>query len=390
MGIFSALTAFGWMGVDIFFVLSGFLITSILDQQRGEEHYFRNFYMRRLLRLAPLYYFLFALMLVLTPRLHIHWQPLHLWMLFYGANFVLSFHPELAQIGPFQGFHLWSLSVEEQFYLIWPWMVGGRWSRRSLRWICIAGIIAAPLVRFALLHARVSPLWAYTSLPARMDSLLLGALLALIPRPSLRTAHLAGGAALLALGAVVWAEHSAFFESWPMQGVGYSALGVLAASALAMSLNPRAVANRIFSTRVLRFYGKYSYGLYLWHYLFLRQDKELGVWMERHLSSVRLAGLASFAVMLLGSTLVAVLSYRLIEQPFLRLKHAFSSETPALVSNRDGKEARGGKAVEPELQAAPGLDRVEDGLVVEGVLVGPAGGVGSPVDGESGLALVEG
>jgi peptidoglycan/LPS O-acetylase OafA/YrhL len=353
-GVFAIPASFGWMGVDIFFVLSGFLITSILDQQRGADHYYRNFYVRRLLRLAPLYYFLFLLMLVLTPWLHIHWQPSHLLLAFYCANYVLPLNSEVAKMGPFQGFHFWSLSVEEQFYLIWPWIVGSRLSRQTLRWICVAGIILAPLVRLALLHARVSPAWAYTSLPTRMDSLLMGALLALIPRPSLRTARWTTVFSVLSLGIVVRAGHSAFFQSRPMQGVGYSVLAVLAASILTLSLYPTTMAYRIFSTKILRFYGKYSYGLYLWHYLFLKQYDAFRIWVERKIPSVPLAGIVSFTIMLLVSTLIAVLSYRFIEQPFLRRKLAFSSERP--ISVRERQEARRSETTKPELQTAPSFD----------------------------------
>src|SRR5262249_22300996 len=147
----------GWMGVDIFFVLSGYLITSILLEQRGEAHFFRNFYMRRVLRLFPLYYFLFLVAAVLTPFLHVHWRPAHLALMFYGANVVLPFDNSIGSLGPLNLFHVWSLSVEEQFYLIWPWLVGSSLSKGTLRRVCLAGIVAAPVLRLVLLYGHAQP-----------------------------------------------------------------------------------------------------------------------------------------------------------------------------------------------------------------------------------------
>ena len=322
-GLAGMLASTGWMGVDIFFVLSGYLITSILFEQRGAEDYFRNFYMRRVLRLFPLYYFLFFFALVLTPFLYIHWRLLQLPMLFYGANLVLPFDNSLGWVGPFNLFHVWSLAVEEQFYLIWPWIVGGRWSRETLRRVCLAGVVAAPLLRLALLALHVEPWFIYQSLPTRMDSLLMGALLALSPLPSLRAARAVGGAALMALGVSVWAGHSAFFLGRPMQGLGYSALACLAASVLTMSLYPATMAHQICSWKVLRFYGRYSYGLYLWHYLFMQQFGALNAWVTQHIRTQLAAAAVSISLILLCSTAIAMASYRLLEQPFLRLKRRF-------------------------------------------------------------------
>lgn len=317
------LASMGWMGVDIFFVLSGYLITSILYEQRGTQHYFRNFYMRRLLRLFPLYYFLFLFALALTPFLHIHWRLRQLPLLFYGANVVLPLDNSLGWLGPFTVFHTWSLAVEEQFYLVWPWIVGGHWPRETLKRVCVAGVAVSPLLRLGLLALHVQPWWIYQSLPTRMDSLLMGALLALSPLPSLRTAHVLGGVALIIFGVLVWAGHSAFFLARPIQGLGYSALACLAASVLTMSQYPTTIAHRICCSRVFRFYGRYSYGLYLWHYLFLQQFGELNIWVAQRVYTPSLAAAVSFSLILLCSTAIAVASYRLLEQPFLRLKRRF-------------------------------------------------------------------
>src|SRR5260370_1815186 len=281
VGYLGVLASCGWIGVDIFFVLSGFLITSILYEQRGAENYFRNFYMRRLLLLLPLYYFLLLGSFLLTPLFHIHWKLGHLAMLFYGANFVLPFDSSLSIIGPFDFFHVWSLEVEEQFYMIWPWLVGSRLKRGKLQNICLAGIFVAPALRFLLLHVDVQPWFIYQSLPTRMDSLLVGAALALIPLPSLRTARIVGAAALLVYGLLTWWGHSMFFLSRPIQGAGDRALALRSGSLLVLSCCPTTIVHRVCSWSVLRFYGKYSYVLYLWHYLFSKSFGILTVWVQR-------------------------------------------------------------------------------------------------------------
>jgi peptidoglycan/LPS O-acetylase OafA/YrhL len=310
--------------VDIFFVLSGYLITSILYEQRGREHYFRNFYMRRVLRLFPLYYSLFLLALTLTPLLHIQWMPAHLAMMFYGANLVLPFDGSMRWLGPFNLFHLWSLAVEEQFYMLWPWLVGSTLSKETLRRVCITGVVGAPLLRLAMLHADVRPWLIYQSLPTRMDSLLIGALLALMPLPSLRTARITAVVASGGLALVIWQGHSTYFLARPMQGLGYSALACLSAAVMVMSLYPATITSRMCSWKVLRFYGRYSYGLYLLHYWFSRVFRAMQSWFAQHVSVSLIGGLLGFGLILLFSTLLAMASYRWIEQPFLRLKGQFA------------------------------------------------------------------
>src|SRR6202795_1240617 len=112
----------GWMGVDLFFVLSGFLITGILTKSVGLPRYFRNFYIRRSLRIFPLYYGVLLLLLALTPLLHLEWHRGHLTYLVYCQNIGGVLNPiEIEYLQPSVNLsHLWSLAVEEQYYLLWP------------------------------------------------------------------------------------------------------------------------------------------------------------------------------------------------------------------------------------------------------------------------------
>ena len=187
----------GWAGVDLFFVLSGFLITGILYDAKGQSHYFRNFYARRTLRIFPLYYGILVVELLILlvikfgfPHawLHLHnpqklWAAMP-WLWTYTTNIGQSFfHLHTVLEG-----HFWSLAVEEQFYLVWPLLVF------LLPWhglikACAALVVTAFLVRAAL-AANASSFAAYSLTPCQFDALGLGALAALLVRDKARYAML--------------------------------------------------------------------------------------------------------------------------------------------------------------------------------------------------------
>ena len=171
--------AWGWTGVNVFFVLSGFLITGILFDARNDLHRVRNFYLRRTLRIFPLYYGLFFSLLLLSPTMHWRWDRLWAaWPLYLG-NFLRFTSPlalvprsalELAadahltspllpRSEVYLG-HLWSLCVEEQFYLVWPWVVFLVRDRRKLLALCAAAVLLGPIFRL-FLQAK-APAWMLT------------------------------------------------------------------------------------------------------------------------------------------------------------------------------------------------------------------------------------
>lgn len=156
LGVFGLVGSFGWTGVDAFLVLSAYLITSILYRQRGSNGFFQRFYTRRALRLFPLYYFILLVTLALTPFLHIHWRLGHLPFFLYATNIVLPLDQSLGGLGPLNFRHLWTLALEEQFYLVWPWFVGSRLSRSTLVTICWIGIAAALCLRIWMVHHDVN------------------------------------------------------------------------------------------------------------------------------------------------------------------------------------------------------------------------------------------
>jgi peptidoglycan/LPS O-acetylase OafA/YrhL len=161
---------YGWAGVDVFFVLSGFLITGILYDSQDAPHRVRNFYIRRTLRIFPLYYGVLLAILLLTPWMRWAWSWQWIaWPLYLG-NFLRFLYPHMNNrfVGAFADAqllskarpgltlylgHFWTLCVEEQFYLVWPWIVFTVRDRRKLMAICAGCIVAVPVARtIALAH----------------------------------------------------------------------------------------------------------------------------------------------------------------------------------------------------------------------------------------------
>ncbi len=185
--VLDKVTGLGWAGVDLFFVLSGFLITGILVDTRGAPNALRNFYARRVLRIFPLYYaFLVALFIVL-PALHHVRSPQYVWLrasqgwfwLYLTNVWVLLRNGVAASL--FGTAHLWSLAVEEQSYLLWPAVVLACGRRGTLA-ACAAALGLSPLLRLLMFREGVSPYVMYTFTFSHLDGLAFGAALALVIR----------------------------------------------------------------------------------------------------------------------------------------------------------------------------------------------------------------
>lgn len=213
----------GTYGVNIFLVLSGLLITGVLLDASHHTHRFRNFYIRRSLRIFPLFYGVWLLLLLLTPWLHIEWNRRAVLYPLYLGNFIRLLVPdaashaallELVCVRPhlhapstrflFVVSHLWSLCLEEQFYLVWPFVVYTVRSRRTLLRICCVSILLVPVVRVISLHlAPGDPLALWELTPLRFDEFLLGALGALLLRSSFRSRLLAAATPVFLVGAAI-------------------------------------------------------------------------------------------------------------------------------------------------------------------------------------------
>ena len=314
----------GWLGVDLFFVLSGFLITGILLDGKGGKHYFRNFYARRILRIVPLYY---AALLILFLCYRGSGSFVLLGC-FYLTNFASLFSVPML-FGP-----LWSLSVEEHFYLLWPGLV--RFTSKRMLALIAAGIVIISPVARALAFGSVEVMDIYYFSFFRFDGLAWGALLALSFRSPwwnernqrwVATACFGCGAAMIACGLPFGILSRERFTGTVLL---YTAAQLVFAGMIAAALNARSTSlTKLLSRRLLTWCGDMSYCFYLvhvfcfhaWDWLLVR----LGMNVEGMIGTLGNVALRA----LIGTILsfgIAALSWRYFESPVLRLKKHFAAE----------------------------------------------------------------
>ena len=335
------LANYGIWGVDLFFVLSGFLITGLLYDSKGSARYFRDFYVRRTLRIFPLYSGVLAalfLFLPLSPTSYpaalaesAHHQA---WLWLYASNVYLAIHR--GWVLPYVG-HFWSLAVEEQFYLVWPIVVLS-FGRRSLLGICVVVTILALALRGALSYAGAGYVAQVVLTPCRFDALCVGGFLALAVRAVglervARTARWALGPLLgLVLLASVWNAVWGTLSDvvLPLRG---TLIALTFGSLLVASLAAKTtgVLSRLLRSRVMCFLGTRSYGLYVFHGIIA-----YGMAEHRALLDALGARIGSGAALLTAaaagtgaSILVDAASYEWFEKPFLRLKSRLAPSSAA-------------------------------------------------------------
>lgn len=327
-----------WIGVDLFFVLSGFLITGILYDTRHDSHFFKRFYARRSLRIFPVYYGTALVLLLLTPFLKLVWQPRQAWFLLYMGNWIANSHFELYDIPSLHGpawrifiGHLWSLCVEEQFYLLWPPLVWLVRDRIKLIWVAAGASLAALALRWWwCLHIPDPDRWIIRALPFRVDTLLFGALLALVLRGPNADAWQRAMKWVFLLGTAV--SVAIFAVSRPQAGillmtVGLSAIAAASTGLIGMTLVEGSRTFRFFYWKPARLLGKYSYGYYIFNRLFGPAWVALLVVLMRWTHSMAIAGAIALPLNYILTFIVAKLSYDWFEVRFLRWKKNFEYDS---------------------------------------------------------------
>jgi peptidoglycan/LPS O-acetylase OafA/YrhL len=327
---------FGWMGVDLFFVLSGYLITDLLLESRENKNYFRNFYMRRVLRIFPLYYLVLILFFTLSPFLfsqkdagstYSYYNENKAWFWTYFQNWLLV--TKGAPPVPFLA-HFWSLAVEEQFYIFWPVLIFFFKKYSQLKKIILGLIAFAVIIRyFTWMQYSHEVEVFYCNTITRMDSLLMGSLLAvhLKEGKTISLGFIRGSiacfVALIITSLILFGnikQDNALFPT-----IGYTISAVFFTSLLYVLLktkfNPLGWIRHF---KILSYLGKISYGIYVFHipiYLILSTQltRILATsFPPRFDEALLISGLS--VLLTIG---MASLSFYIIERPILRLKKHF-------------------------------------------------------------------
>ena len=327
----------GWIGVDLFFVLSGYLITNILLRDKGNPHYLRSFYIRRFLRIFPMYYGFLFVVLVLVPRIRPFHSPVmigaardQIWLWTYSLNLtgLLGAHPNLEAFGPF-----WSLAVEEHFYMAWPLAVL-LLSRRNIAVASFICMIGSLLLRIALWLSHGDPNTTYTFTLCRLDGLAAGALIAIaMQRQDWRMrlvpiAKIVGvlSAALL-LG--IFIRYGSWWADPPIPLIGYSLLALAFGSAIILAITSRGgVVVRALDSGFLKLFGKHSYSIYVLHY-----PLQPIIWSHVYFTRLETRGSVAPAAIVANILEIAVLlvlsllTWHLWEKHFIGLKDKFAPVT---------------------------------------------------------------
>lgn len=324
----------GYVGVDVFFVISGYLITGIVWREVSEQRFtFKSFYLRRIKRLLPaLVVVVFATMVlasaVFTPRDYIALAESLRWVLtglgnFYFLDVTQSYFAAEAELLPL--IHTWSLAVEEQFYVLWPpalllvSLLARRFNHGQLA--VLAAVLFVLALALSEYLARQSVAAAYYLLPARVFELMLGGLLAVYGKRIRRPGDtLLSLVSLVGLGLIFWSAFTLTRESiFP----GMNALWVCLGTALVIyagDAGERALSYRVLSLRPIVFVGLISYSLYLWHWPLVTLANYL---------NLALGGFTGLLI-ILASLLLAWLTWQLVEQPVRSQKRW--NFAPALVA----------------------------------------------------------
>jgi peptidoglycan/LPS O-acetylase OafA/YrhL len=324
-----------WSGVDLFFVLSGFLIGGILLDNRHSANYFQVFYVRRVCRIFPLYFlvlFVFLVQIAPTTTTTLCWLVTLLSYATFTQNFTMAFHNNFGSWMEVT----WSLAIEEQFYLILPFVIL-YCDPRKLPWFLIGAVVATPLLRLALnywygAHDGVGFLAVYVLTPCRMDALLLGVICAWILRQQkLRQFLLIERARVILYAALATLLMGAACPSWSSFGMstfGYSWMALLYFCFLLIVVTQKSgLLHSIASNGLLQRLGLIAYGVYLLHQGILELTH--GLFLHHAPTIANLVdALVTLLALLLTLSLAAV-SYKWFEKPIVAMGHALKYQGSA-------------------------------------------------------------
>ncbi|MCL6524164.1 MAG: acyltransferase [Thermoflavifilum sp.] len=334
------ITRLGWVGVDLFFVLSGFLITGILLDTKYSKGYYKNFIVRRVLRIFPLYYLVLCILFIFIPLVglekirgqnFIFYSHHQQWFWLYMQNWLFSIKgfPENHSL-----VHFWSLAVEEQFYIFWPIIIYILPRRFFL-------LVTTSLIIFSILfRLKLGQFWSlnytypYLSTLSRMDALLVGGIIAYLIRyqKSILEKTIPFIMVLAVCGSIMGIfiiKSASFLRLYPI----YTLFDISFACMLVYSLTiKKNLCTIVFQSSALQFLGKYSYGIYVYHYILYEM-------VAMHFFKVNTTNgipeINYIQILILGICIVLIsigiswISYRFWEKPFLGMKKYFYPTSPS-------------------------------------------------------------
>ena len=327
-------------GVDLFFVLSGFLITGILLRTKSAQNYFYSFYGRRVLRIFPVYYLVLTLCVIIghfSAIIASELPPGTAWKLsyfFYLQNWPVFWHGHKVMTGLWGAY--WSLAVEEQFYFVWP-LVILLFSEKAILRLCYIALPCALLLRIFLYFSYFDHQFGLMQFtPSRVDGLLMGAICSIymfshkrpVPMGWIIACGSLGSCIMLYIFVFHWQEVTGA-DKW-YGTVGVTGVALLATALVALSQHKIFFIRRLLSLRWLQASGKYSYGAYVYHlililglrhYVIARLTLKPGLGIHFGILAKCLAAMIEIVCVFI----VAKASYDWFETPFLRLKSRFKA-----------------------------------------------------------------
>lgn len=327
---------FGWMGVDLFFVLSGFLITELLLHSVGTRHYFRNFFARRMLRIFPVYYAVLLVFFLASPVLFKQKDPQSTYAYFNENKFWFWIYIQnwlMVKKGPAPVpylTHFWSLGVEEQFYLFWPFVLFCFRRLSQLKTVIIGLILFAIGLRlFVSLSYPNTVESYYCNTLTRMDSLLVGCLLAVHLKQGKKVSSLLIKNILICFGLLITA--SLVFcgnlkrENFLFSTVGYTLTAIFFAAVLYCVLHQRQrFEQKLTRVKPLAFIGKISYGIYVFHVpVYLLLATQLSTVFNAFIADANGVALLVSVLSFVLTMALSTASFYLFEKPILGLKKHF-------------------------------------------------------------------
>jgi len=306
------------IGPTLFFVLSGVLLTPVILNARNNENRYRNFLTRRVLRIFPLYFAYLAVAVVATALLTGH-RLQHVWVFaFFLQNTFLNTAADTGSVLPM--YHLWTIALQDQFYILWPLLLWRCDSTRSMRHLCYAIIVLSFATRVVIAHPALTFDIFGRVLPARAGEMSLGALLALDlrekgPLASVLRRSFLPLTAVLAL----WMWHGLSFQT-PLGSIfGLQLIALASAALVALAVKPDSLPARLLGSKYMALGGKkYAFAMYIFHPFIL------GICTQLPLASKGLR-LALFGI---GTLVISGLSYRYYESYFLHLKLGVGVSSP--------------------------------------------------------------